>query len=160
MGEPVLKHVFSVCLTYSWSVVRLSSEQFSPRRISDVEILDQEPTTEHLRLAELMASSSTSSLKDLQHDILKKAAKLGASAVVFSRSTTHTEHRIAQGPGYSPWGYNAPYYMVPAPTPISDWDMGNGPMAGEAMAACMVPGAPDGAIRLCPTRCRSPHLKD
>lgn len=96
-------------------VVRLSSQHFPPRTISEVEILNKEPATDHLRLAELVASSSTSSLEDLQHDILKKAAKLGASAVVFSRPTRHTEQRIAQGPGYNPWGYYAPYYYGSGP---------------------------------------------
>lgn len=96
-------------------VFRLTSEKFAPRPINDVEILDKEPTTEHLRLAELLTSSSTSSLDDLQRDILKKAAKLGASAVVFSRPTVHTEQRVAYSGGYSPWGYYAPYYYGPGP---------------------------------------------
>ena len=34
-------------------VLRLTSENFAPRPINDVEILDKEPTREHLRLAEL-----------------------------------------------------------------------------------------------------------
>lgn len=110
---PLFTGIVAVSLLYGCStvqVVRLSSEQFSPRRTSEVEILDREPATEHLRLAELVASSSTSSLEHLQRDILKKAAQLGASAVVFSRPTTHIEQRITQAPGYSPWGYYAPYY--------------------------------------------------
>ena len=75
-------------------VLHLTSEEFSPRPINDVQILEKEPTTEHLRLAEPVASSSTSSLDDLQRDIVKKAAKLGASAVVFSRPGLLRTHYI------------------------------------------------------------------
>lgn len=126
---PVLTGIVAASVLYGCStvqVLRLTSEQFSPRRISEVEILDREPATEHLRLAELVTSSSTSSLEDLQRDILKKGAKLGASAVVFSRPTTHTEQRIAQGAGYSPWGYYAPYYYGPGPRGYFGYGYGYG----------------------------------
>jgi hypothetical protein len=111
LAAVILCAVVSACSNVQ--VVRLTSDTFSSRAINEVEILEQEPTTDHLRLAELVASSSTSSLDNLQHDILKKAAKLGASAVVFSPPTVHTEQRIAQSGGYNPWGYYSPYYYGP-----------------------------------------------
>jgi hypothetical protein len=107
----VLCYGLSACSNVQ--VLRLTNENFAPRPINDVDILDKEPTREHLRLAELVKSSSTSSLDNLQRDILKKAAKLGASAVVFSRPTVHTEQRVAYSGGYSPWGYYAPSYYGP-----------------------------------------------
>ena len=123
-------------------VVRLTSEQFPPRRVTEVEILDKEPATDHLRLAELVASSSTSSLDDLQQDILKKAAKLGASAVIFSRPTSHTEQRIAQGAGYSPWGYYAPYYYGPGPHGYFGYGYGAGPFATLGYGSMYGPWGP------------------
>jgi hypothetical protein len=65
-------------------VLRLTNQSFAPRPMNDVEVLDKEPAREHLRLAQLVESSSTSSLDHLQRDILMKAAKLGA-AQWFSR---------------------------------------------------------------------------
>ena len=140
-----LTGIAAACLLFGCSnvqVVRLSSEHFPPRGIEEVEILDQEPTTEHLRLAELVASSSTSSLDDLQHDILKKAAKLGANAVVFSRSATHTEHRIARGPGYSPWGYYAPYYYGPGPRGYFGFGYGGWPYGALGYGGMYGPWGP------------------
>jgi hypothetical protein len=113
-------------------VLRLTSDNFAPRPINDVEILDKEPTREHLRLAELVASSSTSSLDRLQRDILVKAAKLGASAVVFSRPTVQTEQRVAYSGGYSPWGYYAPYYYGPGPRGYFGFSYGAWPYGSYA----------------------------
>jgi len=96
------------------NVLRLTSETFPPRAVDEVEILSQEPTTEHLRIAEL-SETSTSAVDKLQRHILKKAAQLGAHAVVFSLPSTHTEQRVAYQPVYSPWGYYAPYYYGPGP---------------------------------------------
>ncbi len=96
------------------NVLRLTSETFPPRAVDEVEILSQEPTTEHLRVAEL-SETSTSSVDKLQRHILKKAAELGAHAVVFTLPSTHTEQRVAYQPVYSPWGYYAPYYYGPGP---------------------------------------------
>ena len=121
-------------------VLRLTSEQFAPRPINDVKILEKEPTTEHLRLAELVTSSSTASLDDLQRDILKKAAKLGASAVVFSRPSIHTEQRVAYSGGYSPWGYYAPYYYGPWPRGYFGFSYGAWPYGYGAMYGPWGPG--------------------
>ena len=130
--------ITAVALCYGLSacsnvqVLRLTNETFAPRPMNDVEILDKEPTREHLRLAELAESSSTSSLDHLQRDILKKAARLGASAVVFSRPTVHTEQRVAYAGGYSPWGYYAPYYYGPGPRGYLGFSYGAWPYSSYA----------------------------
>lgn len=91
------------------TVLRLTSETFPPRAVEDVAILSQEPTTEHIRIAELSETSS-SRVGTLQRDILKKAAQLGADAVVFSAPHTRSEQRVDYQPMYNPWGFYAPYY--------------------------------------------------
>lgn len=109
-------------------VVRLTSETFPPRSVEDVEALDREPTTEHIRIAELSATSTSSNEVDsLRKQILKKAAKLGAQAVVFSPPTTRRERRIAYQPMYRPGGYYAPYYYGPGPGGYMGFGFGTWP---------------------------------
>ena len=98
-------------------VLRLTSETFPSREVKDVEILSREPDASFLKIAELSESSS-SNVKSLQRHLLKKAAELGADAVVFSTPITHTEQRTNYQPVYSPWGYYAPYY---GPGPYGYW---------------------------------------
>ena len=98
----------------SVNVFRLTSETFPPHAVDEVRILSQEPTIEHLRIAEL-SETSTSDADTLQRHILKKAAQIGADAVVFSAPSMHTEDRVTYQPVYSPWGYYAPYYYGPGP---------------------------------------------
>ena len=93
----------------SVTVFRLTSETFPPRPVEDVAILSQEPNTEHIRIAELSETSS-SRVGTLQKHILKKAAQLGADAVVFSAPHTRSEQRVDYQPVYNPWGFYAPYY--------------------------------------------------
>ena len=95
-------------------VLRLTSETFSPRSVEEVAILSQEPSTPYIRIAELNETSS-SSVPTLQGHILKKAAQLGADAVMFSPSSTRVEQRVDYQPVYSPWGYYAPYYYGSGP---------------------------------------------
>jgi hypothetical protein len=94
------------------SVLRLTSETFSPRSFEEVAILSEAPHTEYVRIAELSETSS-SRVDAIQRDILKKAAKLGADAVIFSVPYTRSEQRVDYQPVYSPWGYYAPYYYGP-----------------------------------------------
>ena len=96
-------------------VLRLTSETFPPHAVEDVAILSQYPSVSYQRLAELSESSSSNDLETLQRHLLKKAAELGADAVVFSTPITRTEHHVAYQPVYSPWGYYAPYYYGPGP---------------------------------------------
>ena len=108
---------FFCALLLSWvcigcssvTVLRLTSETFPPRSVEEVAILSQEPTMEHIRIAELSESSSTR-VDALQRHILKKAAQLGADAVVFSAPHTRSEQRVDYQPVYNPWGFYAPYY--------------------------------------------------
>lgn len=95
-------------------VIRLTSDTFPSRPVRDVAILNEEPNPAHLKIAELSESSS-SDIQTLQRHLLKKAAELGADAVVFSTPITHSEQRIAYQPAYSPWGYYTPYYYGPGP---------------------------------------------
>lgn len=98
----------------SVNVVRLTSETFPPRAVDEVEILSQAPSTEHLRIAEL-SETSTTTVDTLQRHLLKKAAQLGAQAVIFAAPITRIEDRIAYQPVYNPWGYYAPSYYGPGP---------------------------------------------
>ena len=98
----------------SVSVLRLTSDTFPPRSVGEVAILSEAPPTEHIRIAELSETSS-SCVDVLQRHILKKAAQLGADAVIFSVSHTRSEQRVDYQPMYSPWGYYAPYYYGPGP---------------------------------------------
>ena len=93
----------------SVNVLRLTSERFSPRSVEEVAILSDAPPHEHTRIAELPETSS-SRVDILQRHILKKAAQLGADAVIFSGPHTRSEQRVDYQPVYSPWGYYAPYY--------------------------------------------------
>ncbi|HEX6532037.1 MAG TPA: hypothetical protein VF019_05380 [Nitrospira sp.] len=95
-------------------VLRLTSETFPPRAVSDIEILSREPDASFLKIAELSESSS-SNVQTLQRHLLKKAGDLGADAVVFSIPVTRTEQRTDYQPLYSPWGYYTPYYYGPGP---------------------------------------------
>ncbi len=101
-----------VCLSVGCSsvnVLRLTSETFSPRSVEEVAILSEAPPNEHTRIAELSETSS-SRVDTLQRHILKKAAQLGADAVIFSVPHTRSEERVDYQQVYSPWGYYSPYY--------------------------------------------------
>jgi hypothetical protein len=95
-------------------VLRLTSETFPSHAASDVAILSHEPDASFIKIAELSETSS-SSVQTLQRHLVKKAADLGADAVIFSTPLTRTEQRTGYQPGYSPWGYYTPYYYGPGP---------------------------------------------
>jgi hypothetical protein len=115
--------VLTIALLFAWvvagcanvQVLRLTSETFPPREVEDVAILSHFPPAQHEKIAELSETSSSDNIDKLQRHILKKAADLGADAVVFSTPTTHTEQRVAYQSAYSPWGYYAPSYYGPGP---------------------------------------------
>jgi hypothetical protein len=109
--------ILAICLGMgcsSVSVLRLTSDTFPPRSVEEVAILSEAPPIEHIRIAELSETSS-SRVDTLQRHILKKAAQLGADAVIFSVPHTRSEQRVDYQPMYSPWGYYAPYYYGPGP---------------------------------------------
>ncbi len=92
-------------------VVRLTSATFPSKSSSEeVEVLEQEPTRPHVRIAQLHIDDSSSSFKRMQSRVLAKAASLGADAVVFAKPERIVTHQIAYQPVYSPWGYYSPFY--------------------------------------------------
>jgi hypothetical protein len=95
-------------------VIRLTSEEFPPRPVNEVTSLSHEPNAPHIKIAEL-SETAASDVPTLRRHLLKKAAELGADAVVFSTPITHTEERVSYQPAYNPWGFYAPYYYGPGP---------------------------------------------
>ena len=113
---------FLVSLTGIWFIiggctsvdtVLLTSQTFPPKNsIQEVEVLSRTPKRAHVAIAQLSVEDAASSFEKQQGAILKKAAKLGADAVVFRRGTKRTVATPAYG-GYaysysSPgWGYGS-----------------------------------------------------
>ena len=94
---PVILLAFSLLGCASVDVLMLSSETISPRTsVSDVDVLEQEPTRPHIQIAELSVDSLWLSIASKRQKILEKAATLGADAVVFSEPETPP---LAQGNG-------------------------------------------------------------
>lgn len=94
----------------SVDVVRLTNQTFPPKpSLAEVEVLTATPSRAYIQLAELHIHQSTLRLEDMQNKILRKAAALGADAVVFSKPHQETLRRVAYqpmyGPMYAPWGY-------------------------------------------------------
>ncbi|HMU54986.1 MAG TPA: hypothetical protein PKA61_08260 [Nitrospira sp.] len=113
----------AIVLLFAWSVagcshvqvLRLTSETFPSRPVEDVAIFSEHPDVPYQKLAELSETSSSNDLETLQQHLLKKAAQLGADAVVFGTPIVRTEQRVAYQPAYNPWGYYAPGYYGPGP---------------------------------------------
>ena len=93
--------------------ILLTSDTFPPRSPSSVIVLEHTPSEPHIDLAELRIGDSWLSFRSLQEKILKRAAQLGADAVVFTSPQTQTIRQVAYEPLYDPWGYNSPYYGGP-----------------------------------------------
>ena len=95
----------------SVDTVRLTNQAFQAKgSLEEVEILDRRPPCAHVAIARLSVDDSEyDSFETEQRKILKKAAALGADAVIFSRP----QKEIKQGVTYSgmgcpycgPWGY-------------------------------------------------------
>lgn len=95
----------------SVDMVRLTNATFSQKASGvDVEVLEQEPTRPHVRLAELHMDDPSLSFVRMQERLRTKAASLGADAVVFAKPERHIEHQIAHTPAYARWGYGSPFY--------------------------------------------------
>jgi hypothetical protein len=95
----------------SVDVVRLTNATFSPNAsVEDVEVLEQEPTRPHVRLAKLHIDDASLSFARMQERLLTKAASLGADAVVFAKPVRQIEHQVTYAPVYDPWGYDSPFY--------------------------------------------------
>jgi len=96
-------------------VLRLTDRTFPPKASADdVEILERKPAASYTALAELSMTSDASGLETMQCKIVKKAAALGADAVIFSKPDVRVKHEVAYDwSNYSPWGYESPYYYGP-----------------------------------------------
>ena len=113
---------FLISLTGIWFIiggctsvdtVRLTSQTFPPKNsIQELEVLAETPKRAHITLAQLSVEDDAISYEKEEAAILKKAAKLGADAVVLHRGTKRTVSTPAYG-GYaynysSPgWGYGS-----------------------------------------------------
>ena len=107
---------FLISLTGIWLIiggcasvdtVRLTSQTFPPKNsIQEVEVLSRTPKRAHVAIAQLSVEDAALGYEKEQAAILKKAAKLGADAVVFRRGTK----RIVATPAYGghAYGYSAP----------------------------------------------------
>lgn len=97
----------------SVDTLRLTSQTFpSKHSIQEVEVIALEPKCPHIALAQLSVEDDAVSFEKEEGAILKKAADLGADAVVLHRGTKRTVATPAYG-GYaynyaSPgWGYGS-----------------------------------------------------
>lgn len=119
----------------SVDMIRMTNETFPPKASpSEVEVLDQVPKCPHIQLAELIVDESTDSYDSMQSMILKKAAELGADAVLFARPEKEIRHEVAysspmvgyggvypamgMGMGgwmYDPYGFGMGYGSVAVP---------------------------------------------
>ena len=103
---------FLISLTGIWLIiggcasvdtVRFTSQTFPPKNsIQEVEVLSRTPKRAHVRIAQLSVEDAALGYEKEQAAILKKAAKLGADAVVFRRGTK----RIVATPAYGGYAYN------------------------------------------------------
>ena len=107
---------FLISLTGIWFIiggcasvdtVRLTSQTFPPKNsIQEVELLSRTPKRAHVAIAQLSVEDAALGYEKEQAAILKKAAELGADAVVFRRGTK----RIVATPAYGghAYGYSSP----------------------------------------------------
>ncbi|WP_447971965.1 hypothetical protein [Nitrospira sp. Kam-Ns4a] len=108
-GQLAAEALLCAALTACTSVdmIRMTNETFPPKASTDeVEVLDRVPTCPHIQLAELIIEESTDSYDAMQAKILKKAAQLGADAVLFAKPEKEIRHQVAySSPMVGPWAY-------------------------------------------------------
>jgi len=91
--------------------VLFTSESFPPKSsAADIKLLGEEPSTPHIKLAQLSVAESKQKLYKMQLKIREKAAALGADAVVFTDPEVSYESNVSYAPVYRPWGYWSPNY--------------------------------------------------
>lgn len=110
------ERIFLISLTGIWLIIggctsvdtiRLTSQTFpSKNSIQELEVLSRTPERAHVAIAELRVEDEAVGFEKMQGAILKKAAKLGADAVVFRRGTKRIVATPAYG-GYA-YGYRSP----------------------------------------------------
>ena len=95
----------------SVDTIRLTSQTFPPKNSTqEVEVIALEPKCAHIALAQLSVQDSVQSYENEEGAILKKAADLGADAVVLHRGTKRSVATEAYGGyaynySYPGWGY-------------------------------------------------------
>ena len=104
-----------ICLTGIWFImagctsvdtIRLTGQTFPPKNsVQEVTVMALEPKCPHIALAQLSVEDAAESYGDEEGAILKKAADLGADAVVLHQGTK----RIATTPAYGGYAYNYSY---------------------------------------------------
>lgn len=101
---------FGLTACASVDVLRLTQQTFAPKASADeVDVLDHVPAQSYIELADLSMTDSSTGVERMQRKILKKAASLGADAVVFSKPQSTVEHQVAYD---SPLGYGGFAYPV------------------------------------------------
>jgi hypothetical protein len=91
----------------SVDIIRFTSQTFPPKNsVQEVEVMALEPKCAHIALAQLSVQNAAESYEDEEGAILKKAADLGADAVVLHRGTKRTVATPAYG-GYA-YNYSSP----------------------------------------------------
>jgi hypothetical protein len=97
----------------SVDVIQFTSQTFpSKKSVLEVDVMAEEPKCPHLALAQLSVQDSAVSYEDEEGAILKKAADLGADAVVLHRGTKRTVRTAPYAGygasyGYPGWGYGS-----------------------------------------------------
>lgn len=101
---------FGLSSCASVDTIRLTNQTF-PAKDSEqeVEVLDRKPPCAHVVIAQLSVDDSQyDSFETEQEKILKKAASLGADAVIFSKPQKTQKRGVSYSPGCmycGPWGY-------------------------------------------------------
>ncbi len=86
-------------------VIPFTAETFPPKASGEqVAVLDQKPAKPHIELAELDVHSDMVGFERLQREILDRAAKLGADAVVFFSEDTYGPSQRGTREGNGPGG--------------------------------------------------------
>ena len=90
----------------SVDVVKLSNHTYPPKASTqEVEVLDRKPPCAHAAIAQLSVDDSEyDDFESEQKKILKKAAELGADAVIFSKPEKHKQHGVMYSGMGGPWG--------------------------------------------------------
>lgn len=121
----LLGMAFLIVSCTSVDIFLLTNKTFPPKgSIQEVEIIDRDPPCAHIAIAQLSVDDSASAdYRSEQFEILKKAADLGADAVIFSKPEKHIEHGVIyERPvvgspwgmgsyGYPGWGYGTGFGM-------------------------------------------------
>jgi len=90
----------------SVDTIRLTGQTFPPKNsVQEVTVMALEPKCPHIALAQLSVEDAAESYGDEEGAILKKAADLGADAVVLYRGTKRT----VATPAYGGYAYNYSY---------------------------------------------------